>query len=101
MPWREDILLPGNMFTYEIQERTQVLRRQLQLTDGELATADAGDDNIQEGNVDHEMALAIIEIDDVSSEEESHNEPDPGAYGLNDFESRKLIVQIMHSRFNP
>jgi hypothetical protein len=46
-----------------------VLRRQLQLTDGEIATADAGEDNVQEVNVGQEMPAAFIQLDDESEDE--------------------------------
>jgi hypothetical protein len=95
MPWNEDVPLPRCAPRDQDQERTAMLRRTLQSTDGEMATADAGDDNIQEGNVDQEMADAFIAIDDDSSDEESDNEPSPETV----LQCKRILIAIMHSKF--
>jgi len=50
------------------------------LTDGEIATADAGEDNVQEVNVGQEMPAAFIQLDD-----ESEDEADAGPAGQEGF----------------
>jgi Zinc finger, C3HC4 type (RING finger) len=82
MPWNEDVPLPGSLARDQNQERTEVLRRQLQLTDGEIAMmVDAGEaDNVQEVNVDQEMPAAFIQLDD-----ESEDEADGGPAGQEGF----------------
>jgi hypothetical protein len=97
MPWNEDVPLPGSLSRTQNQERTEMFRRTLQSTDGEMALADAGDDNIQEGNVDQEMADGFIAIDDDSSDEESNhdsdNEPSPETV----LQFKKIVLALMQS----
>ena len=100
MPWNEDVPLPGCAPRDQDQERTAMLRRTLQSTDGEMATADARDDNIQEGNVDQEMADASIAIDDDSSDEESDDESDNGPSPETVLQCKRMLIAMMHSRFH-
>jgi hypothetical protein len=100
MPWNEDVPLPRCAPRDQDQERTAMLRRTLQSTDGEMATADAGDDNIQEGNVDQEMADAFIAIDDDSSDEESDDESDNGPSPETVLQCKRLLIKMMHSKFH-
>jgi hypothetical protein len=69
MAWNEEVPLPGTLPTDENQDRTQVLRRQLQSNDCEMATVDAGQVNVQEENVDQQLAAAVLQIDDDSDDE--------------------------------
>jgi hypothetical protein len=97
MPWNEDVPLPGSLSRTQNQERTEMFRRTLQSTDGEMALADAGDDNIQEGNVDQEMADGFIAIDDDSSDEESNHDSDNEPSQETVLQFKKIVLALMQS----